>query len=174
MSTLFDSLKKLEAKEKELEQAVAKGVPSRGLKIKASFFQKRSTIVFLISVFTFIGFAFFIHLQYAKLNAAIFSQGEDLGGRLEEMTRKLTELDQKVKSLDTNSRMSITRLNGFYEELKREQNLRREAEAKQAKLVDEYKTSLKTSLDTQTNSLSERLTHLEDLERRKYLPSGRA
>ena len=174
MSTLFESLKKLEVKGKELEQTAGKRIPPLDSEMEPAFFQKRFIIILGVLTLVFIGFAFFSYLQYAKLNAAIFSQGEDLGGRLEEVTRKLTELDQKVKSLDTNSRMSITRLNGFYEELKKEQSLRREAEAKQAKSVDEYKASLKASLDTQVNPLSERVSRLEDLERRKYLPSGRA
>ncbi len=163
MSTIFESLKKLEQKQNEERLTAAKtlpkSLPGNVVKATPSFPKKLFLSWFIVLTVFLIGLTFFTHLRYQGLSAIVFSQKVTFDAQVDRLAKQIDEINGKIKSMDQNHQMMSTQIDHFSKELEKEHDLQSKALEQKAKLVDQ-----------KMNQLAQRINVLEEEEQKNAAP----
>ena len=171
MSTLFESLKKLEEKQKTTVQGVPRRVSvASGEELEPGFSPKWLVISSVAFTVIFIGFALFTHFKYQELKAAISSNSTGLDDRFKNLTNQIQEV---VKNTDTTKQAVAKRLDHFTQELDKQRVAQDKFAAQQTKLIEQNKNAAQTQMDEKFDLFSRRVSLLEESGRSNAPPEER-
>ncbi|MBI3999048.1 MAG: hypothetical protein HY351_00385 [Candidatus Omnitrophica bacterium] len=159
MSTLFESLKKLEEKQKATAQGAPRVSVVSGEELEPDFSPKWLVISFIVLAVVFVGFAIFSHFKYQELRATVSSGHTGLDDRFKDLTNQIQGL---AKNLDTTKQAVVKRLDSFSQELDQQRDAQSRFTAQQTKLTQQNKSAAQTQIDEKFNLLSRRVSLLEE------------
>ena len=137
MSTIFESLKKLEQKENEKKPTVAKAFSEVEPKAKPGG-SKNWLVSWLGALaFVFIGFAFFTYLKYQELGKMISTQQTAFFNKVDHLSRRIDGMDQKIQSMDKNTQATQAQLDRLSNELAKERDVQGKTTAQVIKLIED-------------------------------------
>ena len=158
MSTLFESLKKLEEKQKATVQGAPRVSVVSGEALEPGFSPKWLVISFVTLAVVFVGFAIFTHFKYQELKATVSSGRTSLDDRFKDLTNQIQGV---AKNLDTTKQAVVKRLDYFSRELNQQRDAQSKFTAQQTKLIEQNKSAAQTQIDEKFNLLSRRVNLLE-------------
>ena len=161
MSAIFETLKKLDQKEKPTAFVVPQAPNISGTTVPTSKSPKWIVFWVLTLSVSFIGSVALGYWKYSELREVISSQQYAFTERLDLLAGRIAEIGHRIESLETNDQKVLKRLDRFSDDLVNERSLRSQALAEQAVRIDEDRISFQKKLDEQFNSLSQRVDVLE-------------
>lgn len=170
MSTLFESLKKLEQKEKQATQAASKVSVVSGEKSNSGLSPKWLAMSIIIFAVVFIGFAIFTHFGHQELKTALSSERSSLDSRFKDL---VNQIQGATKGIDGTKQMVVQRLNSFAQELEKQRNAQNKFTVQQTKSIEQNKSALQAQIDEKFNLLSRRISLLEASEQKEVPPQER-
>ena len=156
MSAIFESLKKLDQKDKVL--GVIEADPPHAEKAERSSAGRWISLMFVFLGVALAGLAYFSHIKFQELNGNLSSQHAAFIGRFDQLTRDLTNLEQQVASLESGQKAGLSRQSRLSEELEKERQAWLNGLEKQSQDI----RSLQTQFDERFDLLSQRIAAIEE------------
>ena len=164
MSTLFDSLKKLDQKAKVEELINSEPLPIESAKPVSIVPQKWIVLCLVGLGVGLLVLALFEHFRYRDLSEAISAQYSSFVSRLDQLSQQIEGLSEKLGPIETAQQVAASRLEGLSKRVDQERQVRSEAISRHDELIDEQKNSFhaqQAQLDERLNLLSQQVSVLE-------------
>ncbi len=159
MSAVFESLRKLEQKDKAKKLTVARPLPEIEPETNPGDAKHWFLPWLLVLTVVFIGFALFAHLKYRGLGEVVSSRQKAFDIQFNRLSKRIDEIDQKIKSVDKNTQMIKAQQDHFSKEMEKERDAQSKITGQQTKLIED-----------RFNQLSKRVKSLEEQERQNTPP----
>ena len=156
MSAIFESLKKLDQKDKVL--GVIETDSPRAEKTERSSAGRWVSLLFVLFGVALAGLAYFSYVRFQELNGNLSSQRAAFIGRFDQLTKDITNLEQQIASLESAQKASLSRQSRLSEELEKERQAWLNGLEKQSQDV----SSLQMQFDERFDLLSQRIAAIEE------------
>ena len=156
MSAIFESLKKLDQKDKVV--GVIEANPFHVEKTGRSSTGRWVGLTFVFLGIVLSALAYLGHIRFQELSATLSSQRAAFIGRFDQLTKDITNLEQQIASLESAQKASLSRQSRLSEQLEKDRDAWVKAMEKQSQDMD----SLQTQFDERLNLLSQRIAAIEE------------